>query len=548
MRHRFITDAWFAADLLGYRDFVPRVHEPVFNGLYFAKNPNVPIRDQHPKHKRLHLDPRHGFKTTAKRIDRAQWIAAFPEEVTILVESATQPLAAASAGKTAQLFFRKKGAPRKPLHLMFPELVTETWPELPWNTLVRQPDGPGDLDSTLAFTSPLSTQSGWHPWILEPDDLEDTKNSGIQASSEVRQNVIDIADQNENLLRGGGYINICGTRYHPFDWYARCIERAQTNPDSWEVLIRPSLRLKNGERLVPGIFPPEEEMDLFFPELPNLSYAELREKFYANYESFQAQQQNDPLGGAVARFEERSFDAAQIVPGRIPRNGEVYICWRPRYGGHRRMARYSEGACARLLDGRVYVLEAWQGTYTPSTEAERIVAAARQHEADGVMIMAVPGYEYLLAHVRNEALRRNYSIKLQPLDFSADEAERTAAMEQLEPLIRSGRLLFSTMMGKARECRKEFVHFGLVDENGIVESIAKIAAQVPISLLRANMTQEELEWQRRKRDDALLSQFLAQQGYDTADEMRRQQTAAHLDAMSKTMNWRLPPLPGNLDG
>jgi hypothetical protein len=547
MRHRFITDAFFAADLLGYKDFSPRVHGPVFNGLYFSKNPNVPITQQHSKHKRLHLDPRHAFKTTAKRIDRAQWIAAFPEEITILVESATQPLAQASAGKTAQLFYKSKNSPSKPLHIMFPEIVSSTWPELPWNTPNRRQTGAGDLDCTLAFTSPLSTQSGWHPWILEPDDVEDTKNSGISASPEVRQNIIDICDQNENLLRGGGYINICGTRYAPFDWYGRCIERAQMNPQNWEVLIRPALTLKSRERLVPGQFPEEENMDLLFPELPNLGYGELREKFYANYEAFMSQLINDPQGGAIPRFDEYAFDAAQIAPGRIPRNGEVYICWRPRYGGHRRMSKYSEGACARILDGRVYILEAWQGTWTPSGEAEKIVAALRQHEADALMVIDVPGADYLMHHVRNEALKRNRSIKMQPVAFE-EENRRIAEMEQLEPMIKSGRLLFSTAMGKAFECRKQFIHFGLVEENGIIESIAKISNQVPLSLLRANMTEEELEWQRRRRDDALLSQFLEQQGYDTADEMRRNQTQAHIDAMSRTMNFRLPPLPGNLEG
>lgn len=548
IRFRFITDGFFAADLLGYKDFIPRVHGPVFEGLYFAKNPNVPIAWQHPKHKRLHLDPRHSLKTTAKRVDRAQWLCAFPEEITILVESATQPLAQVSAQKTANLFYKGKGRPPKILNVLFPELTVERFPEVPWNAPCRRQEGAGDLDFTLAFTSPQSTQSGWHPWLIEPDDVEDTKNSGIQASAEVRQNVIDICDQNENLLRAGGYINFSGTRYSPFDLYGKCIERAQQNPDNWEILIRPALTLHNGERLVPGDFPAEDEMDLLFPELPNLSYRELREKFYANYEAFQCQMQNDPLGGAIPRFGTSTYDAARIVPNRIPLNGETYICWRPRYGGHRRMARYSEGACARILDGRVYILDAWQGTYTPSGEAEKIVALVRQHQADGLMLIDVPGSEYVRQHVQNEALRRNRSVRIQSIDFDSDEGRRIAAMEQLEPMMRAGRLLFSTAITKALECRKQFVHFGLVEENGIIESIAKLADLVPISLMRANMTEQELAWTRKRQDDAMLSQWLDQQGYNSADEQARMRLAAQVDAMNKTMNFHLPPLPGFLDG
>src|SRR5215472_14823899 len=65
MRYRFLTDGFFAAEVMGYRDFNQRAHGPVFNKLYFPKNPNIPMRDQHPKHKRLHLDPRHTFKALA---------------------------------------------------------------------------------------------------------------------------------------------------------------------------------------------------------------------------------------------------------------------------------------------------------------------------------------------------------------------------------------------------------------------------------------------------------------------------------------------------
>jgi len=548
-RHRFITDGFFAAEMLGFRDFNQRAHGPVFNGLYFAKNPNLPMRDQHPKHKRLHLDPRHSFKTSAKRVDRAQWLCAFPKEITILVESATQPLAIASSASTARLFYRPRGAPPRLLHLMYPELVVEKLPEVPWNTPNRIDFGPGDLDYSLSFTSPLSTQSGWHPMIIEPDDVEDTNNSGISASAEVRQKVIDVCDQNENLLRDGGFINICGTRYFPFDWYGKCIERAQMNPDSWEVLIRSSLKLKNGARLLPGEFPAEDEMELQFPEFANLSYPELREKFYANYESFQCQQQNDPLGGAVVRFEERFYNAAQIEPKRIPRDGDTYICWRPRYGGEREMAKYSEGATARVIDGRVYVIDAYQGQYTASGEAEKIAHQVKIHGADGVILIEVPGCEYLWANLRNEFLRRNISCRLQWIEFEDHKPTRIAAIEQVEPMIKCGRVLFSTAMGRAAECRKQFVHFGLIEENGIAHAISKLAGLVPISLMRANMQEEELAYIRQRRDDALLSQFLEQQGFNKADEIARNQMAITLNAMSKTAYYRMgPPLPGGLDG
>ena len=548
MRHRFLTDGFFAAETMGFRDFNERAHGPVFNRLYFGKNPNLPMRDQHPKHKRLHLDPRHTFKTTAKRVDRAQWLCAFSSEITVLVESATQPLAKASATSSAKLFYRRKGSPPRLIHLMWPELVIEREPEVPWNTPNRIDFGPGDLDYSLSFTSPLSTQSGWHPFLLEPDDVEDTENSGIDAHPDTRQRVINTCAQNENLLRDGGFINLSGTRYHPFDYYGKCIDRAALNPEGWEILIRCSLTLKNGARLLPGEFPPEDEMDLHFGEFSNLDYNALREKFYDNYESFMCQQQNDPQGGAVVRFEERFFNAAQIVPIRIPREGETFICWRPRYGGDKHMAKYSEGAAARVVDGRVYVLDAWQGQYTASGEAEKIAGQVKLHDADGLMIISVPGCEYVWTHVRNEFLKRNLSCKMQWIDFEESESTRAASIEQLEPMIKSGRVLFSTAMQKAAECRKQFLYFGLVEENGIAHCVSKFAQLVPLSVMRANMAEEEMSYMRQRRDDALLSQFLEQQGFNRADEQAKQKMAATLDSMAKMSNRFGPPLPGGLDG
>jgi hypothetical protein len=69
MRHRFLTDHFFAARTLGFHDFNERAHRPAVN-LYFPKNPNMPMKAQDSIHKRLHLDPRHTFKTTLKRVDR----------------------------------------------------------------------------------------------------------------------------------------------------------------------------------------------------------------------------------------------------------------------------------------------------------------------------------------------------------------------------------------------------------------------------------------------------------------------------------------------
>jgi hypothetical protein len=558
MRHRFETDHFFAAQTIGFPDFSELRHRAAVD-LYFPKNRLLPIKDQHQKKKRLHLDPRRTFKTTLKRVERAQWIAAFPETITILNVSATQPLAEEVSVKTAGLFYRAPGEAATVLQLMYPELVTDRNPQASpnkqrwvWNTLLRRGGGAvGDLDSTLAYTSPKSTQSGWHPLMLDFDDVEDTNNSGIGVTEEVRQGVINTCDQNENLLGEDDYLSIGGTRYHPFDYYATCLRSAEENPENWVVLVRGSLRTHNGARLLPGEFPREEDCELLFPEF--LSYNFLREKFHKNYESFMCQQMNDPQGGAVPVFDEKLYASCLVALEKIPfvgHSGEVFTCWRVQYGGKSNMAKFTEGAAAKVIDGKVYVIDTWQTTRTPTGLAEMMVQEHKHHQADGMMILDTPGSEFMSPLIRNEAARRNVSIRIHRPYWEEDDSRRASQIKSLEPLMRVGRLLFSTAMTKAAATHSQFVHFGLVEENGIIDCINQFAQMVPMSQMRANMQEEELEYQRKQRDNALVSGFLEQQGMPIVDDQVRMKAQAHMAAMSKVQSRGIgmPPLPGGLDG
>jgi hypothetical protein len=549
LRHRCITDHFFLAEVMGFKEFRPSVHREAVD-LYFPKNPAISIVDQHPIKKRMHLDPRGTFKSTLGRVDSMQWILAFPDYVTILNETATQPLARELSKGIADYFWIGHGGPRTILQRLFPELqcAKEPFATLDtWNSPTRRFD-PSDIQKTLAYTSVESVQSGWHPWIMNPDDMAETKNSGISATDAVRRKVIDVYDQNENLLRAGGYINVRGTRYHPFDLYGHLLDNMDS--EMWKILIRTSLTVKSGARLLPGEFPDEEDVIMNFAELPGNDYRAMRAKFYANYESFMCQQQNDPQGGHVPKFDDKLWASCLVTPERIPRYGrgaEVYTCWRLPYGGKDNM-KNAEGAAALVRDGKVYVTDCWVSTATPSGLAERMVHCHKQTDADAMMILYTPGSEYMATLVRNEAARRNASVKLTWVDWEEDDHRRTAAIEQMEPLMKVGRLLFSTAMTNQMKCKEQFVHFGLVPENGIIECVSKLADMVPLSQMRASMEEDELEWQRRRREDAQLSAFMAQQGMPEVDEQAKQKVQAHLAAMERTTSFSMPPLPGGLDG
>jgi hypothetical protein len=540
-----MTDHFFLAPLMGMDKFHSVLHKPAVD-LYFPKNPKLPIEEQDAIHNRAHLDPRGVFKTSLGRIDKVQFLLAFPQTITILNESATQPLAKAISKGIAGYFYCPKFAKPTLLQQIFPELVVDKEPFKNSETF-DFPDRPvGDLDSTVAFTSPLSTQSGWHPYVINADDMVETKNSGIHANPDVRRGVIDTYDTNRNTLRKGGYIYLIGTRYHPFDLYG--VELERMNPDKWKTLIRGSITVKSGARLVPGEFPAEDDVIVNFAELPGQDYESLKDLFIANYESYMCQQQNDPQGGNVATFDEKLYLSCQIDPDLIPIvGGETYVCWRMPYGGKKNMLQ-AEGVAARVVNGKVIVIDAWQGNYIPSSLAERMVQSYKTHQADGLLILRTPGSEFMTPHIRNESARRNVGVRIQWTDWEENDDRRNAEIKRLEPMLRAGRILFARDMTKWQECRKQFIHFGLVEENGIIECVSKFADMIPMSQMRANLEEEEISYMQRRRDDALLNSFLQLQGMHQVEEEAKQRAQAHLQAMQKVDTWTMPPLPGGLDG
>lgn len=547
LRHRAYTDHFFLAELMGFRDFIPRIHRPAVD-LYFPKNPNVSIADQHHIKNRLHLDPRYTFKTTLGRVDSLQWILAFPEEISILNESATQPLAAQISAKLAEYFWKPKGKSPTVLQTIFPELCVEKKPDGNWDTPVRKM---GELDSTLAFTSPQTQQSGWHPWILCPDDMVDTKNSGIHASHDVRRSVIDTYNTNKFTLRPGGYLNVRGTRYHPFDLYGEILEKM--DPPEWKILIRGAMTVRSGARLVPGEFPEEEDLELHFPELVNLTYRKLRQQFYEDYESFMCQLMNDPQGGNVPTFDEKMYDSNLIDSERVPMIGDNVMCWRLPYGGKEYMAKYAEGAVARINNGRAYILDAWQGIYTPSGLSEKMIREARRHEVEGIMMEAAPGVEYMATHIRNESYKRNHPVRIQWLEFDEDDNRRFGRIRQIEPVMRSGKISISSAITKLPEVRRQFLHFGLVPENGIVDCISRVIDRMPLTALRAAMDEEELEAQIRARENLHFQTVFGQEGFSQEGiEMVDGETLARMQATVQAMEsvncFGLTQMPGGLDG
>jgi hypothetical protein len=558
MRHRCETDHFFLGRVMGLNPFIEETHRAVAN-FYFPKNKNLPIAEQHPIKRRMQLDPRDTAKTTFGRVDSVQWVCAFPETVTILNATATQALGAAISLSIATNFWRPKGSIEKPLHALYPELVCTKEPfkgyDTHWNT---NNHNELDIDRTIAFTSPYSTQSGWHPWIMNPDDMVETNNSGIRATHERREGVISTYETNKNAVRAGGYINMRGTRYHPFELYGKVLNALDIeNPEAsgWKLLIRSAVIVRNSlERLEPGKFPSPDEVILPFEKM-GLTYNVLRQKFLDDYESFMCQQQNDPLGGMVPIVSEARWTTSTLTPERVPthRDGETYICWRLPWG-MKKETSYLEGACVRVTDGRVYVVDCWQSTYIPSRIAEHIVTICKQQRPDAVLLLDTPGAEAMWPAIKTEAARKNIGMPLRWANWSEDGIQRAQQFKTMEPMMKSGRLLFSTGMTKGSECHRQFVNFGLVQETGIAECVQALTGMAPMSAIRASLEEEEMELQQRTWERGMYESQMAQLmsgGRTVVDEQVKKRAAAHVAAIQSTTTMTrmgFPPLPGGLDG
>lgn len=553
MRHRFISDWFFACELLG-RPMHRVLHAPVAD-LYPRKNPNLTIPEQHTIKNRMLLAPRLSWKTTGARVEKIQWLAGFPAEITIQNQSATQPLGKEIAESIAGAFYCSKFSKPNELHQLFPELVTTEQPFTRdrWNTPARarlwsESRGLRDLDWSLAYTSPGSVQTGSHPWIDNADDMVDEINS---RTPESRQKVNDAYDTNSNKIMAGGYRYLTGTRYHPFEAYG--LKLQDMDPAEWQVVIQCAMTRKDGLKLLPGEFPEEDEVVMHFAELPGLDYRGCRAKFYANYESFMCQQENSPQGGHTQTFDDKLYDGCEIDEERVPLfGGDVFTCWRLPFGSKPATNKFAEGVCARIEGGKVYVVDCWRFGGTPSHQAEMMVMCHKRAQADGMMVLGTPGSDSAWTLLRNEAAKKNLSLKLHYGEWDDNENYRAQKIKQMEPLMKVGRVLFQRATSKGSELRKQFVHFGLIEETGLIECVARLCNQIDQAAWRANMEEEELEWQRRARERGMLADWLGQagamQGQSVLDEQLERRATAHMAAMSAAGSWKMPPLPGGLDG
>jgi hypothetical protein len=483
LRLRAQTDLfWLCYELLGYDKLTEDVHRAVADH-YVQKDPRKPIEEQDTVKNRLHLDPRGTFKSTINMGDCVQWIICFPENCGLLMSGALK-LAQAFVGEVGQHFVKPKGVSGSTFQELFPEFCIP-----PSAVRVGSYLAPNRQtmrkDDTLMSGSMEAAMSGWHFEWLKEDDIVDNRNSETPSGIEkVKKN----RHVNRKMLMPYGYRDTAGTRYDPFDCYGDDIAKAR--PGKIKILCRPALVMHSGERLTSDNWPAEDECTLTFPSL--LSYEFLRDSYDDDYSSFMTQYMNDAYGGKEVIFDPEEMAEAMVDEESDPVEGPVQIVWRFSSSAEPSM-KYAGAAVGRAAFGVMFILDVVRGVYNPSTQARKVVELAKKHDARTVQIIDSPGARHLEHHIHNYALEVGYKVALKWIPFDQDASARDLRMKTVQPLIATGRVKFSDAIGPMNDLTRQFTNFGMVEQNEIVECVARVCEVLPKSIAHPGEEEESDE-------------------------------------------------------
>jgi hypothetical protein len=488
-RQRCKRDMLFLGRLLGYNRIDDTMHGPVA-ALCVQKDDTKPIEAQDKIKERIHLDPRGVYKTTFSVIDSVQWIINFPN-IRICKVTATKPLATSIVGEISGHFVHSEANELTDFQLLFPEFCidpkqarvgtftcpirTQQWRE----------------DTVMAF-SIESAISGYHFDIYDPDDVTNTQNSKNDfATTRVKNNYYT----DRKTLLPWGYVNFKGTRYAPNDLAGDLLVKAK--PSRTKTLIRAALRLKSGERLQPGEFPAEEDMEINFAPL-GLDYDFLKSEYDSDYSSFMTQYMNDSHGGHEVVFPPELVDSATLVSDQIPFIGERYSAWR--FPCPARDMRKAGGCMGVVNGGRMFLMDAVTISGAPSLIVEAMIKSLKRYALHRVDIERTPGSEAYDSIIYNASLVEGWLITVNWLEPD-DQSTRDIRIRALEPLLGSKRLVIDEGTRTMRDLRNQLFNFGTIADTELVDTLSRVTQHLPASILNQNDLADQRAWEEMRERD-----------------------------------------------
>ena len=529
LRWRAQTDLfWLTKFMLGYSLVTEKNHREVAH-VFIRKDPRKPIASQHRKHKRILLLPRKTYKTTFNIADTVQWIIGFPDVAVMPMtasNSPDSPLADAFVAEVVSHFYCPEGAPKKPLHLCFPEHVITKLPKGgEWTTPARTKFR---RDPTVKGVSIEQSLSGWHPDIIKSEDVQDNRNSQTAFSlRKVRTNFYI----NLKMLGETGFLDVTGTRYGPMDLYGDMIQKMD---DGTILLWKPAYVRRTHAMKMDDEELTEGDVILQFPE--QLSWEFLRSEKRTDENSFWTQYMNIAEGNFKPTFPIERLNAAKVAQDDEPHDGAVKIAWRFEYAECRNAA----AAVGLESKGRMTIVEVVRGSFAPTALARKVVDLAKRWECHRVEIEATPGSHPMEQHIQNEALERGWRIEIKWGEFYQDETARALAIKSAEPHLIAGRLLFSEGIQNVQEVFRQLYHYGMVEEDEVASVVSRVAAALPASVAAEGFDiADEEAWEELLAQDASDRAYgrgsYAQRDEEAVEEEVEWQPVGAIDGLSEMM-------------
>ena len=540
MRDRARKDLyWLGHDCIATPEsgsaFVEHVHREMcgmfvqknFDGVYHKGYTLDTVRaaiDRHPREKEmLMLCPTGAFKSTANKIDAAQWMLNMPD-IRIFIMTGSGALSRKFLKEVKGFFYKPEHAGYTYFQSLFPEYVIEGADGdtmAPMFCPARMRSQPGT--PTLWVNSIDGAVAGWHCDIWKGDDIVNEDNSNTE---DTRDNLKQRYDNiSQNRPDRWAFKDHLGTRYFPDDWYGSRIDEAKKYPDTnaLKYLRRAAWTVKPGFENVPIKLLQEHMVDIYFPEF--MPFRILMAKCRQNEKAFRCQQLNEPAGSDLAcDFDEATLHAHLILQTKVPRpeNSEprkTVITWDTAHGNSSG-SDYSAGAVGYCHEQSrtLYVLEVRDGKWKDSDLAIQIVDMHMKWKPLFTEIEKFAGWELLAAEIQRVAMRRfrtNITVVWRAVDMTAG-AKRNR-VKGLEALLANDRLYFveGEWIENAFQQFVRFTGFSKKRKDDIPDAISFLQRLIPAERRDPDGSVES-ESERKAREAAELKEEFARQHTDAA--------------------------------
>lgn len=478
LRWRCQIDLFFLARAVCGKRFTNYTHRPLCEHLVL-KNPNLSIAEQDEVKDRLTMCFRGFFKSTASILDCVQWIIDFPNDIRVVILTSTLKLAKRFIGELKQYFMCPKGAQPTTFQMLFPEFVVLPEEHGPVNEFTIKGRRSVLKDPTAWAASIGSDDIGSHCDLLIFDDAESAENSATAETLETLAYKVNMARM---LVDPGGFRSWIGTPYALNDIYFQM----RNNIEGLKFFYKPVMAAKPQYASKDQADWTEEDVVLAFPE--RLPWKVIQAAKREDPGVFQSQYMLNPSGSNVPTFSLELLQAATVRDSDIPIDPLVhYAIWDLAYTlGRKSDSSVGVTASQCLTDGRVYVREIIQEKFLPEDQAEAIVDSYARHRHKVVIIEGSLGAENLRPTI--ERLARERGIQHIPLFFLPVNNRRNAKggrVAALEPLLRSGRLLFSNAISCLTELYEQFHFFGTARHDDLPDCIGLLfesgyISQIPV--------------------------------------------------------------------